>query len=105
MPLTFLSNPPEPLLLNASSQPWPMPSTKTLPSSVITQSSTFMPSTSQVLNSQPVSHPYTLNFPTCAKLSSYSQTFDGTDYRYRPENVLNGITARSIHQLGPKPTN
>ena len=105
MPLTSLSNPPEPLLLNASSQPWPMPSTNTLPSSIITQSSTFMPSTCQVSTSQPVSHPYTFNFPTCAKLSSHSQNFDGNNYRYRPENVLNGITARSIHQLVPKPTN
>ena len=40
----------------------------------------------------------------CAPLSSQLQTFDGTDYRYAPENFLNGLKARTIHQLGPEPT-
>ena len=90
--------------MNLHSQHWTKPSTKTLPSSVLTQFPAFEPPTSQVSNSQPVPHPNTLNVPMCAPFSSQLQTFDGTDYRHPPENVLNGITARTIYQHGPEPS-
>ena len=105
MSTTSLSNPPEPLPMNPSSQHWTIPSTNTLPSSVISQPPTFLSLTSEVLNSQPIPPPYTFGIPTCAPLSSQLQTFDGTDYRYRPEIFLKGIEARTIYQLGREPTN
>ena len=52
----------------------------------------------------PSSQPYTLYVLTCAPLSSQLQIFDSTDYRYRPQKLLNGIRARNIYQLGPEPT-
>ena len=42
--------------------------------------------------------------PTCAPFSGQLQIFEGTDYRYRPEQFLNGIKARTIYQLGPETT-
>ena len=84
---------------------WTMASTNTLPTSTITQSPTFIPPTSQLLNSQPVPYPYTFNTPTCAIFSNELQTFVGTASQYRPENFLNGIKTRTIYQLGTEPTN
>ena len=31
--------------------------------------------------------------------SNQLQNFDGSDYRYKPEQILNGI--KTIHQVGP----
>ena len=40
----------------------------------------------------------------CAHLSSSTlQLFDGTHYRYRPENNIGAIHAPTIYQLGPEP--
>ena len=105
MPITSSSNPRELLPVNAPPQRGTMPSTNTLPSSVITQPPTFLPPISQAINSQPVTDPYTFNIPTCAPLSSQLQTLDGTVCRYHPENISNGIKARTIYQFGPEPTN
>ena len=43
--------------------------------------------------------------PTCAPFSRQLQISVGTDYRYRPEQFLNGIKTRTIYQLAPEPTN
>ena len=91
--------------MNPPSQHWTIPSTNTLPSSVITQSPTFISPTSQVSNFQPVPRPYTFSIPTCAPLSSHLQTFHATGYGHRPEIFLKAITARTIYQFGPKFTN
>ena len=48
MPITSLSDPPEPLPMNPPPEHWTMPSTNTLPSAVITQPPTFIAPTSQV---------------------------------------------------------
>ena len=42
--------------------------------------------------------------PTSAPLSSQRQIFDGPDYRYRPDKLLNGTKARTSYQLDPEPT-
>ena len=84
MPNTSLSDPPEPLPMNPFSQHWTIPPTNTLPSSVITQPPTFIPPNFQVLNSQPIPHPYTSNILTCGPFSNQLQTFDRTDFQYRP---------------------
>ena len=84
-PITALSNPPEPLPMNPPPEHWTIPSTKTQPSSVITQPPTFKPSTSQVSNVQAAPHPFTFRILTCAPFSGQLQTFGGTEYRYRPE--------------------
>ena len=102
MPISSVSTAPE--HMNLPSQHYTIPSTNTLPSSVITQPPTFIPTTSQVPISQPAPHPYTFNIPTCAALSSQLHTFDGIDYYYRLENNMNCIKARIIYQLGPQPT-
>ena len=52
----------------------------------------------------PSFQPCTLNSPKCAPLFSQLQIFDNTDYKYRPEQFVNAIKARTIHQLGPEPT-
>ena len=41
---------------------------------------------------------------TCAACSSQLQSFDGTDYRYRPEQIFNGMKAHAVYQFGPEPT-
>ena len=40
---------------------------------------------------------------TCASLSSQLQVVHGTDYRYRTEQFLNGMKARTIYQLDTEP--
>ena len=72
--------------MNPPPQHWTTPSTNTLPSSAITQPPTFVPPISRVSNFQPVPHPYIFNVPTCVPLASQLQTFDGTDYQFRPKN-------------------
>ena len=64
-----------------------------------------MPFSSQVRHSEPCPFLYTLKMPTSALLSSQIQTFDVTDYRYRPESFLNCIMPGSFYQLAPEATN
>ena len=42
--------------------------------------------------------------PTCAPLSSQRQIFNGTVYRYRPEQYAIGIKTCTAHQLDPEAT-
>ena len=39
----------------------------------------------------------------CAPLSGDLKPFDGTDYKYSPEQFLNAVQARATYQLGPEP--
>ena len=105
MPISSVSNPPEPIPMKHLSEHWTILFTNKLLSSIITQPPTFISTTSQVSNSQPVLYPYTFNIPTCAPLPSQLQNFDDTDYRYRPEKFLNDIKALIVYQLAPESTN
>ena len=84
---------------------WTRPSNHT-PPSMATQSP--LSSTSNVLVQTHFAVPsfktYTLNVSKSAPLSSQLQIFDGTDYRYRPKQLVKGIKADNLCQLGPEPT-
>ena len=47
---------------------------------------------------------YSVNVPTYAPLSSQLQSFDGTDYRYRPKQFVVGINFQTVYQFGSRPT-
>ena len=47
--------------------------------------------------------PYSQIVPTSALLSSHLQLFDGTEYRYGPEQLLIVIKTCTFNQLGPEP--
>ena len=85
---------------------WTIPSNQTPPPSLATQPalSTTSNLTVQTLIPVPSFQPYISNMPTCAPLSSRLQNFDGTDYRYRPDQFLNRKKARTFYQLSPEPS-
>ena len=41
--------------------------------------------------------PYNFKAPICAPLSSHLQFFDVTEYKYRPDQFVNGMKARIIY--------
>ena len=98
---------PQPNTMYPSPHHWTTPSNQTPRPSRPTQTplSTTFNLLVQTHILEPSFQPYTLDVPTCAPLSSRLQIFDGTDYRYRPEQFLKGIKVRTIYQLGPEPTN
>ena len=99
MRILSLSNPPEPIALKLPSQQGTMPSTKTLLSVVITQPPSFIPPTSQVSKSRPAPQPFFQQSSVYSTFGS-NKTVGSTDFGYRLEKFLNGIKARTVHQLG-----
>ena len=82
LPLFSSSVLPELVPMILLSQHWTQPSTKILPSCVISRRPILKPPNSQAGTSQAARHPYTVYvyIPMCDPLSNRLQTFDGAEF-------------------------